>query len=451
MADTQSPRPGESVENKQEENNASDAATEYEYSDTESQAEAEVENDNGNEEEEEEEEESEEAQLAGLREMMKEIQEKGTGESKPKIVRKRFVRKKKVALKAEILEDPEIVRFFQGREKDPYGYSFTPEGNLKIEGVKDVENKTIPVTEKFVDFTSQAEYADLYTTRLEALKAEEAKFDLALQVLRETEEAYKRGDRTAEEVVRANVAVLELSRTRSRIAYPEIWIDIVKKAAVQDVLMHTEPYEKRKMKYPIFLEKHHDLPRKTAWGKYVPRTTAAPLEGGALRIRFITDLQDESTAHFHPFFQRNFTFNETGYCCVLQAYEAERFKELGKDDLRKQVLGTRSGRTIHSIAIKDKAPPNQPQQLWEDILFQFYFQNPDLRKELDATGTDKFHVMDREVPADYGASLEEARFRLRELGEKDLDHQDVKEKVITEDEQKKAKVGAIIQNFRKRG
>lgn len=448
MADTQSPRPGEPVEPREPENTASDAGTEYEYSENEAEAEAENQAEAENENEEEEE-ESEEAQLAGLKKMMEELQAKDSSEAKPKIVRKRFERKKKVALKAEILDDPEIVRFFQGREKDPYGYSFTPEGNFKVEGVKDVPNKTIPITEKFVDFTSQADYVDLYKTRLDALKVEEAKFDLALQVLRETEEGYKRGDRTAEEVVRANVAVLELSRARSRIAYPEIWIDMIKKAAVQDVLMHTEPYEKRKMKYPIFLEKHHDLPRKTAWGKYVPRTTAVPLEGGALRIRFITDLQDETTAQFHPFFQRDFIFNETEYCCVYQAYEAERFKELGKDDLRKQVLGTRSGRTIHSIAIKDKAPPNQPQQLWEDILFQFYFQNPDLRKKLDATGTDKFHVMDREVPADYGTSLEEARFRLRELGEKDLDHQDVKEKAITEEDQKKAKVGAIIHKFRK--
>ena len=76
----------------------------------------------------------------------------------------------------------------------------------------------------------------------------------------------------------------------------------------------------------------------------------------------------------------------------------------------------------------------------EDILFQFFYQHPDFRKELDATGLDKFHVMDKEVPADYGAFLEKARLRLRELGDNELDHQEAKEKAITKEEQKKAKV-----------
>ena len=412
----------------------------------------EVENESENEadrgEEEEEEEETEEQMQAAIAKMVEELQaQKG----KPKVVRKKFQRKKKQVLKAEILEDPEIVRFFQGREKYPEGYSFTEEGNLKIQGVKDVPNKTIVLKNKFVDFQTEADYADLYAKRLEALKEIETQFDAALQALRIVQEEYNLGSKSADEVVRANQAVLDLSKARSRIAYPEIWTDLVKKATVKDVLMHTEPYEKRKMKYPIFLLKHYELNRKEAWGKYEERSTAAePLEGGAIRIRFITDLQDESTAHFHPFFQRNFTFNETEYCCMIQAYEGERFKELGKEDLRKQVLGTRSGRTIHSIAIKDKTLPNQPQQLWEDILFQFFYQHPDLRKELDSTGTDKFHVMDKEVPANYGAALEGARLRLRELGDKDLDHQETKEKVITEEQQKKAKVGAIVNNFRKK-
>jgi hypothetical protein len=93
---------------------------------------------------------------------------------------------------------------------------------------------------------------------------------------------------------------------------------------------------------------------------------------------------------------------------------------------------------------------NAPQELWEEILFQQFYQHPDVRKELDATGTDKFHVMDKEIPAEYGMALEKARLRLRELGDNELDHQEVKEKVITEEEQKKAKVGAIIHNFKRR-
>lgn len=214
--------------------------------------------------------------------------------------------------------------------------------------------------------------------------------------------------------------------------------------------MISEPYEKRKLPYPVNQFKHFPLSRTQAWGTYkIGFQPEKSMEGGGVQIRFITDIEDPSTGHFHPFTIRSFTFNETEYCSPYQAYQAERFKELNLDELRKQILGTRSGRTMHVIALKDKRLPNQPQQLWENILFHFFHQHPDFAKELEETGTDRFHVMDKQIPAEYGAALEKARLKLREAGDKDLDHQEVKEKAITEEDQKKAKVGAIIHNFRK--
>ncbi len=352
----------------------------------------------------------------------------------------------------QILKNPEIQDFFKGRENNPNQYFYTPEGNLEIKGVKNIPNKVIQIRHHFEPLT-EPQLVELWNAREEALKEKERAFGAAQVNLRIALEQYAEdGSQTAAElVVQANESVRRAEAERTAVAYPERWVDLLQNPVIQDILIMYEPYEKRKMGYDVAMLKHFDLPMNTAWGTYVE----GPASGGAveennLRIYFITDINDEKTGHFHPYTQRNFKFNETEYCCPYQAFEGERFKQLGKEDLRKQVLGTRSGRTIHSIAVKDKTMINAPQQLWEDILFQFFYQHPDFRKELDATGIDKFHVMDKEVPAEYGSALEKARIRLRELGDKDLDHQEAKEKVITEEEQQKAKVGAIIHNFRKK-
>ena len=57
----------------------------------------------------------------------------------------------------------------------------------------------------------------------------------------------------------------------------------------------------------------------------------------------------------------------------------------------------------------------------------------------------------RDAPAEYGPALEKARHRLRELGDAEVGDQQIKERAITEEQQKKDKVGAIIHNnFRKK-
>ena len=372
-------------------------------------------------------------------------------ERAPRFTVRKVQRKRKSKPSIQILTDPKIEAFFRGREKDPLHYTYTPEGNYRIFGARDVKDEVIRRTQVFTPMTA-ADYEDLMEARQNALVESETTYDSALKQLRSTLERYSIDEATAEEVVVANTTVMEASKSRSEKAYPERWITSVKNPETRQVLLNYEPNEQRKIGYNVFLLKHNELGRKVAWGKYTARQAGGGEEeqSSNIRIRFITDINDPSTGHLHPFYQRNFVFNETEYCCPVQAYEGERFKELGNEDLRRQILGTRSGRTIHSIAIKDKSLPNQPQKLWEDILFHFYYSHPDLRKELEATGTDKFHVMDKEVPPEYGQALERARARLRELGDNQLDDQEVKEKAITEEEQKKAKVGAIVNNFRKK-
>ena len=373
---------------------------------------------------------------------------------KPKAVRKRFKRKAMVTKTAVLQTNPAVTQFFTGRMTDTEHYTYTPEGNLQISGVKGVPDTVIRMDKKFVKL-NEADYETLRVQRQDNLKKAEAEYEAALAALRSAHDEYalNKDASSAAKVVAANKTVEEKGKIVSRIAFPEKWTDVVPSIEVNKVLMQYDPYEKRKMG-PVFLLKHHDLPLSDAWGHYEDRTAGEEekdeMEGGGLRIRFITDVEDKSTGHFHPFYVRNFVFNETEYCSTYQAYQAERFKELGEEELRKQILGTRSGRTMHTIALRNTTLPKTPQALWEDILFHFFHQHKDLAKELEETGSDKFHVMDKQIPADFAPALEKARLKLRELGDTEVMEGEVKEKAITEEQQKKAKVGAIVNNFRRK-
>lgn len=383
-------------------------------------------------------------------ERQKKLQEEAKKTAKPKSYRfQTKLQPVEQNAKSQILNDQNLVKFFQGRELDPDHFFFNPEGNLETKGAKDTPDSILYLRKKFEPL-NEAQYAELMEARTKLLSEREALFQAAVTNLREKMELYRQGELTPESVVQANLSVLEASQLRSQTAYPERWTNDIENPVTSEILMMYEPYEKRKLGYLVKIFKHNELDRKDAFGKYIERTSGEEeMTGGAVRIRFITDPNDKQTGVFHPFTIQTFKFNETEYCCSYQAFQGERFKQLGKEDLRKEILGTRSGRTMHSIAVKDKTMINAPQELWEDILFQQFYQHPELRKQLEATGTDRFHVMDKEVPAEYGMALEKARLRLRELGDKELEHQEAKEKAITEEEQKKAKVGAIIHNFKK--
>lgn len=386
--------------------------------------------------------------------IQREMEEEETEAKKSKVVRKRRTVKQKADaadFNSYILPNQDIHKFFHGREKAPSQFVYTPEGNLQIKGVKNIPDQVIQQNRKFVSLKPE-ELEEILKERQARLVELEKDYETAFSYLRIMQEGYQTGNATAEEVVMANIEVENASKLISQTAYPERWINELHKGIeTRLLLMSAEPYEKRKFRNTIFILKHHDISRKKAWGSYKEGVVEEKtMEGGSIQIRFITDVEDPKTGHFHPFTIRAFTFNETEYASPYQAYHAERFKELEKDDLRNQILGTRSGRTMHSIAIQEKTLPKMPQKLWEDILFQLYHQHPNLAKELDATGTDRFHVMDKQIPAEYAQALVAVRTKLRELGDKEVDHQEAKEKAITEDEQKKAKVGAIIHNFRKK-
>jgi predicted NAD-dependent protein-ADP-ribosyltransferase YbiA (DUF1768 family) len=167
-----------------------------------------------------------------------------------------------------------------------------------------------------------------------------------------------------------------------------------------------------------------------------------------------------------------FVMNDTRYFTALQAYEAERAKELGMEELRKEILNTRSPRTIRLKVRKVTAHPVDAKGLWLKIFTEIYQQTETLKERLLETGTDALVYADNRLgpsgigltekdsgvldPTKWkgenavGVALETIRTQMREGTIKEAPvNAKPKESVITEEQQAKAKMGAIINAKRK--
>lgn len=373
----------------------------------------------------------------------------------PKAPLRGKTRKLRVGVPKEGANDVERMKYFyQMRAKDPVQYTYTPEGDLRMPAVKDMPAVTIPL--RYFSGLEPEERQELETRRTTDLLEIEAAYEESLLTLREAIAKYREGgqlDEDAIAVVRANEEVRLNSKLRSDFAYPSKWIKDIENPTTSDILLN-QRYEERKMGFDVFLFKRQDLSKDNAWGHYrASRPAEGVMEGGGnTSVLFITDVEDKQTGIFHPAYIREFVFSETQYVSPYQAFEAERFKELGNETIRKQILGTRSARTISNIAEKEDKQPANPNKLWEAILDAFYTQHTDLAEKLKETGSAKFHTMDKQIGSQvYVDALEKVRTRLREDSGAEKATEIAKESAITVEEQKKARTGAIIHNFRRRG
>jgi predicted NAD-dependent protein-ADP-ribosyltransferase YbiA (DUF1768 family) len=229
-------------------------------------------------------------------------------------------------------------------------------------------------------------------------------------------------------------------------------------------------------------------------GKYVPEEAAAAEEKeaeeeeGAIRpeetayrsklkdgrtARIFFDTDSDFNGFLSPMWPVEFVMDSVKYACPVQAYEAERARELNKLELRTSLLKTRSGRTIRMMTRKTEGHPADARGLWFRIYTAVYQQHPELKEKLLATGTDSLVFADpREGPSGIGlgdkdsAALDPAKWkgenlcglaqetvrtRLREESLEEAPEGEAKEQAITEEEQQKAKVGAIINARRNMG
>lgn len=376
--------------------------------------------------------------------------------AQPRVIREAKPPKAKKAANAfqKASQDEKIKLFYFYRSKFPQYFVYTAEGNLQIkENPKEIPPAILPM--RAFGPLRPEELEEIERKLDDERKGIEEKYVIKLRELRQAHDALNPlNAESVATVVRLNQELREISILRNKALYPEQWSKEIDSVDTRKILLD-QPHEERKLGYPVYLFKRFGLSRNDAEGHYREHgeATRAGMEGGGTVVLFITDTEDPHTGQFHPATEREFVYNETKYASPYQAYETERFKELENDEMVKKLLGTRSAKTIKNLVSLEPKQPQFPLKLWEEILEAFYTQFKDATETLKATGSARFHMMDKQIGTpEYANALANVRTKLKEreneapgmLGE-------VKQSVITQEEQKKAKVGAIINNFRHHG
>ena len=400
-------------------------------------------------------------------------------------------------IRVDLPYPPEQVKrieyFYKKREHNRERYRPTKTGDLAFYSKTGELEESIHLLTYVPHAPEMREKMD--QSRLDAIGFAETAYDEALVKLREATTRYRESGST-EGVLAAQKAVAEADQILSRVRYPMRDIQVLANPETRDInfdqakeqrklFSGTDPF-KKKLSRIVTLE--HNL--YNFYGKYVeggPDTEtgididsqvdkAIPSEGETrrrlkdgrmARVFFDVESNSDSNTFLSPCWPVEFTLDEVRYFTALQAFEAERARMAGQEALRASILRTRSTRTMRFLTKKFDTQPKDVKGLWLRILTAVYQQHPELLQKLMTTGTDALVFADirqgpsgtgfgeqtREVldPARWtgenamGIALETLRYQLREGNAKESAKTDnVKEAVITKEEQEAAKVGAIV-------
>ena len=410
-------------------------------------------------------------------------------------------------------------KFYRGRNRDPYKYTYSDTGDLVVIGKDDTAEDGISL-KTYVPY-SASDWAQRDEMRKDVLLMAEKKYEEAMETLQTAMDDY-RITGAMQPVLAAQLAVAAADAILSRVRYGSRGVGVLPNPETRDVLFE-QAFETRKLLKRVKPKKEEgDEAEKgdkddsaevlkltnltfreysyyTFYGTYVEGVAevgqdvdgaldeAPEVSEASMRQRLrdgrwarIFLEPDESVNGFlSPFWAADFTFGDTLYSSALQAYEAERARELGQTALRMKILQTRSPRTIRFLVKKVTAQPKDPKGLWLRILTAEYQQHPVLRAKLLTTGTDALVFADPVIgPSGVGLSpretavldptkwkssnavgvaLETLRIQLREGTAREAPKNTAPtERAITVEEQEAARTGAIIQakkkfQFRKPG
>ena len=368
----------------------------------------------------------------------------------PKPVKVKAARKIKVVSESRpeaIKPEEEIGAFYKkrGKAKTFKDYSYTPEGNLIITDQE--PPKTIPLR-KFRPLTDE-ELQKINEERGQKIISAEEAFDKTSDLLRKAYVRYKEGG-SAADVVRINKLVKAAEQQRNKAMYPERFITIEPNPEVRSIIFE-QKYEQRKMGHDVFLLKYMPYSKKDLFGHYVgPEETK--MEGGSEDEHVITVMstliespEDKDLGYLHPCYMKDFSYGGVTYAFPLQAFEVTRLKGLKQDSLVEEIMKTRSPRTVKNIAARDSTLAQNAYELWSAILKAFYQQHQDLAKKLEETGDNLFRLAENaSATSQYLKALFSLRALIRESQPTDVEVPVATSSVITEEQQKRNKLAAIM-------
>ena len=388
-----------------------------------------------------------------------------------------------------------IQNFFKKRTKTPGQYGFDKDGNLNIEEGKG-KRKSVAGTiqlQRFVPL-EPSERKAIEDARLASLTELDKEYEDEMNTLRTAWEEYATTEKMRP-VLASNQRLAEIDARRNSVRTAVREIVNIDNPAINEVIL-SDRYEERKMFGPTDPFKKlvvrmclYTFRPEVDQGKYVvdegnqaDKEEENPIDGAneilyrqrlkdgrAARIFYETD--SEVNGFMSPMWVVDFNTNISGevrYSSAIQAYEVERAKELGNTEMAANILKTRSPRTIRILTRKVTEHPKDAKGLWVKIYTSIFEQHPILKAKLLDTGSDTLVFADiRQGPSGIGLSekdtaaldparwkgenaigiaLETLRTRMREgsVEEGASASAPAVGGSITEDEQKRAKVAAII-------
>ena len=389
----------------------------------------------------------------------------------------------------------QINNFYKKREKNPKQYTYSDDGNLVIFSKSGAEESAVTL-KNYVAYDSVSR-DERDQNRLDTIGEAESQYEDALKKVREATESYRLNGAT-QPVLAAQKAMAEADQILSRVRYGSRAIKSIPNPEVRDILFD-QPYESRKLisagndpfdkelarlivlEYPYaefygtYSESAEGTADADATFDKAPDASEMTIRqkmknGKYARIFFEAD--DSPNGFLSPFWPVEFTLDDTEYFTGLQAYEVLRAEGAGQLDLKKQLLGTRSTRTMRFLTKKLEFQPGKPKDIWLKIFTAIYQQHPILKEKLLATDSDTFIFADiRKGPSGtglgerdagilvqtkwlyenaVGTALEELRYKLREGSASEVGvNGKPLEAVISTDQQSAAKVAGIINAKRK--
>ena len=384
--------------------------------------------------------------------------------------------------------------FYKKRERDRLRYRLTSAGDLAIHSKSGEMEETIRLLTYVPHDPAVREKMD--QTRLDAIGFAETQYEDAILVLRQAMTEYRRNG-AVQPVIAAQKAVADADQILSRVRYRTRGLQAMANPEIRDIF-----FDQAKEHRKLFSGKEKDpfnkeltrlitleQPLYTFYGTYVESgpdveigqdaegsmDTAIESDGQTRRrlrdgrmARIFFDVEEGPNMFLSPCWPVEFTMEDVRYFTAMQAFEAERARTAGQEGLRTNILRTRSTRTMRFLTKKLETQPKDVKGLWLRIFTAIYQQHSELKERLLNTGTDALVFADirqgpsgtgvgeqtKEVldPARWtgenalGLALETLRYQFREGTAKEAAEDGApKESVITEEEQQKAKVGAIIQ------
>jgi predicted NAD-dependent protein-ADP-ribosyltransferase YbiA (DUF1768 family) len=396
----------------------------------------------------------------------------------------------------------------------PRSYVYTNTGDLEIMFSEDKKRgkKVTPLSpgiiqlKRYVPLEAE-ERAALETWRAEELAMAEQEYEMGMTTLREAMAAYKAAEAAGEDVselkaaaFKANIDMRELDIRRNAVRSAVREIDTIGNPPAREILLD-QPNETRKMfkqndpfTGDLHLMSYYDFDARHFYGKYVP-DEAAPaaaaaaaedaaeiraeeagyrkkLKDGRIARIFFDPTKSPVNNFLSPLWAVKLVIRETQYNFPLQAYEAERARELKKEELRGAIMRASTAMSIRITTRKETAHPADARGLWLEIYTAVYQQNPALKEQLLGTGTDALVYADpRAGPSGVGLEeespsvldptkwtgenvvgtvLETLRTRMREETMAEAPTGPANEHAITEEEAEARRVGAIINAARRR-